>query len=41
LLAPFLAHNFSNTSATICGYIISGVWNKELIENGYGPSNSH
>jgi hypothetical protein len=25
LLAPFLAHNFSNTSATICGYIISGV----------------
>lgn len=23
LLAPFLAHNFSNSSATICGYIIS------------------
>jgi membrane protease YdiL (CAAX protease family) len=25
LLAPFLAHNFSNTTATICGYVISGV----------------
>lgn len=25
LLAPFLAHNFSNTTATICGYIIAGV----------------
>jgi len=25
LLAPFLAHNFSNTSATIVGYIISGL----------------
>jgi membrane protease YdiL (CAAX protease family) len=25
LLAPFLAHNFSNTTATICGYILSGV----------------
>lgn len=24
LLAPFLAHNFSNTSATILGYIIAG-----------------
>ncbi|MCA9941902.1 MAG: CPBP family intramembrane metalloprotease [Ardenticatenaceae bacterium] len=25
LLAPFLAHNFANTSATIAGYIISGL----------------
>jgi membrane protease YdiL (CAAX protease family) len=25
LLAPFLAHNFANTSATICGYIISSM----------------
>ena len=24
LLAPFLAHNFSNTTSTICGYLISG-----------------
>lgn len=25
LLAPFLAHNFANTSATICGFIISAI----------------
>ena len=25
LLAPFLAHNFSNTTSTICGYIISSI----------------
>lgn len=25
LLAPFLAHNFANTSTTICGYIISAI----------------
>lgn len=25
LLAPFLAHNFSNTTATICGYLISAL----------------
>ena len=25
LLAPFLAHNFANTSATVCGYIISAI----------------
>ena len=25
LLMPFLAHNFANTTSTICGYIISGL----------------
>ncbi len=25
LLAPFLAHNFSNTTATLCGYIIAAL----------------